>query len=427
MKMTASREKIDLSHLTFVTGQIGRLQTLSVVPVLPGDGAEFDVVGAIRLSPLRRGLAVDSVVDIVSFYVPHRHIYGDDWNTFIEEGYDETVTLGTETVNAVSITSCLAQSRLPGSAVIPKYLPEGYRQIWNRYFRPPTTVSEDNRLIGTWGVDELKYGLKCANLKHIWTALLGNNVSASDYNVPAGGSVVSLLDIEKQMGYLRTEQEREFFNIRYADIVRNMGGHTNISADDRPEMLMRSTFWASGYDVDGTDQVTLGQFSGRVTQSFRHKVPRYFVPEHGCIWTVALMRFPVLHEDENHYLTNHPEPTYAEIAGDPAIVSTQPPYGAKIEDFFASSSDATVRGYIPYGQWYRSHPNNIHSDYSVLDGFPFVTNVPTSTSTMVLVNTDDYDSMFQTQQLGHWQCHARVNAPFLRRLPSSREALLMGV
>ena len=222
----------DLSHLSLVDGQIGRLQTVSVIPVLPGDGAELDIAGAIRLSPLRRGLAVDSVVDILSFYVPHRHIYGDDWIDFIEQGYDETVSLGTETAHATAITSFLAQSRIPGSTVLPLYLPEGYRQIWNRYFRPPTTVSEETRLVSTWSVDELKYGLKCANLKHIWTALLANTVAAADYEV-SSGSVVSLLDLEQQKGYLRTEQEREFFNVRYADIVKSMGGHTNISTDDR--------------------------------------------------------------------------------------------------------------------------------------------------------------------------------------------------
>src|SRR4051812_20075578 len=39
----------------------------------------MDAVGALRLSPLRRGLAIDSTVDIFTFYVPHRHVYGEQW------------------------------------------------------------------------------------------------------------------------------------------------------------------------------------------------------------------------------------------------------------------------------------------------------------------------------------------------------------
>src|SRR5262249_58105142 len=41
-------------------------------------------------------------------------------------------------------------------------------------------------------------------------------------------------------------------------------------------------------DVDGTDQTSLGQFSGRVQQTYKHSVPRFFVPEHGTMFTLAL-------------------------------------------------------------------------------------------------------------------------------------------
>src|SRR5205814_8806084 len=44
--------------------------------------------------------------------------------------------------------------------------------------------------------------------------------------------------------------------------------------DNRPLLVMRSNLWASGYDVDGTDQTSLGQFSGRVQQTYKHSVPR---------------------------------------------------------------------------------------------------------------------------------------------------------
>src|SRR2546429_189775 len=73
----AERMPHDLSHLGFLAGQIGRLITISTTPVIAGDSFEMDVVGALRLSPLRRGLAIDSSVDIFTFYVPHRHVYGD--------------------------------------------------------------------------------------------------------------------------------------------------------------------------------------------------------------------------------------------------------------------------------------------------------------------------------------------------------------
>src|SRR5258708_13842829 len=43
-----------------------------------------------RLSPLRRGLAIDSTVDIFTFYVPHRHVYGEQWIKFMKDGVNAT-------------------------------------------------------------------------------------------------------------------------------------------------------------------------------------------------------------------------------------------------------------------------------------------------------------------------------------------------
>src|SRR5712692_1577449 len=75
----AERMPHDLSHLGFLAGQIGRLITISTTPVIAGDSFEMDAVGALRLSLLRRGLAIDSTVDIFTFYVPHRHVYVGQW------------------------------------------------------------------------------------------------------------------------------------------------------------------------------------------------------------------------------------------------------------------------------------------------------------------------------------------------------------
>src|SRR5256885_3628174 len=66
------------------------LITISTTPVIAGDSFEMDAVGALRLSPLRRGLAIDSTVDIFTFYVPHRHVYGEQWIKFMKDGVNAT-------------------------------------------------------------------------------------------------------------------------------------------------------------------------------------------------------------------------------------------------------------------------------------------------------------------------------------------------
>src|SRR5262245_66309111 len=89
----AERMPHDLSHLGFLAGQIGRLITISTTPVIAGDSFEMDAVGALRLSPLRGGLAIDSTVDIFTFYVPHRHVYGEQWIKLMKDGVNDTLLL----------------------------------------------------------------------------------------------------------------------------------------------------------------------------------------------------------------------------------------------------------------------------------------------------------------------------------------------
>src|SRR5258706_15332130 len=82
----AERMPHDLSHIGFLAGQIGRLITISTTPVIAGDYFEMAAVGAIRLSPLRRGVVIDSTVDIFTFYVPHRPVFVDQGFKFMWVG-----------------------------------------------------------------------------------------------------------------------------------------------------------------------------------------------------------------------------------------------------------------------------------------------------------------------------------------------------
>src|SRR5260370_35758774 len=73
-----------------------------------------------------------------------------------------------------------------------------------------------------------------------------------------------------------------------------------------------------------TDQTSLGQFSGRVQQTYKHSVPRFFVPEHGTMFTLALVRFPPTATKEIQYLNAKGALTYTDIAGDPVLYGKAP-------------------------------------------------------------------------------------------------------
>src|SRR5262249_14839945 len=124
---------------------------------------------------------------------------------------------------------------------------------------------------------------------------------------------------------LPTDQERDYFMQSYRDVISSFGGKTSYDADNRPLLVMRSNLWASGYDVDGTDQTSLGQFSGRVQQTYKHSVPRFLGPEHVSMVTLALVRFPPTATKEIQFLNAKGALTYPDTAGDPVLYSSLPP------------------------------------------------------------------------------------------------------
>src|SRR5207253_8752877 len=111
----AERMPHDLSHLGFLAGQIGRLITISTTPVIAGDSFEMDAVGSLCLSPLRRGIAIESTVDIFIFYLFYRHVYGVSWSKFMMDG------VYASPLPTVITSVYIAYASFPGSFTLSTY------------------------------------------------------------------------------------------------------------------------------------------------------------------------------------------------------------------------------------------------------------------------------------------------------------------
>src|SRR5207247_8660077 len=71
-------------------------------------------------------------------------------------------------------------------------------------------------------------------------------------------------------------------------------------------------------------------------QTYKHSVPRFFVPEHGTMFTLALVRFPPTATKEIQYLNAKGALTYTDIAGDPVLYGNLPPREISMKDVFRS-------------------------------------------------------------------------------------------
>src|SRR5207237_243888 len=129
----AERMPHDLSHIGFLAGQFDRLISISITPVIAGDSFEMDAVGALLLSPLRHVLAIDSTVDIFTFYVPHRHVYGKQWINFMKDGVNATPLPTVNTTGYIDHAAFLGTIN-PDTNKIPKNLYQRYLKIYNNHY-----------------------------------------------------------------------------------------------------------------------------------------------------------------------------------------------------------------------------------------------------------------------------------------------------
>ena len=62
-----------------------------------------------------------------------------------------------------------------------------------------------------------------------------------------------------------------------------------------PVLLGRNRSYLSGFDIDGTSEGNFGQTSSKAFGNTNLNIRRWFSPEHGSIWLMALVRFPTIH------------------------------------------------------------------------------------------------------------------------------------
>src|SRR5439155_21534290 len=66
----------------------------------------------------------------------------------------------------------------------------------------------------------------------------------------------------------------------------------------------------------------------------------FFVPEHGTMFTLALVRFPPTATKEIQYLNAKGALTYTDIAGDPVLYGNLPPREISMKDVFRSGDSS---------------------------------------------------------------------------------------
>lgn len=411
----------DLDHTSFQAGRIGGLKALSCIPVVAGDTYSFSMRGVFNLSPLRRSITMDAVLDLFCFYVRHRHVYGDTWVDFVKAGPRGSVQLPSLDLGSQKYSYLGA----PYTGTVSKYLVDGYNLIWNNYFVHPTYT---NDYVGQSDIPsglESDFGRACAHLPNIWNT--GVSDDSIDQTVSTAGDSLNLVDLAQAKAAMEAERLREFFAERYRDLMRRQWGEwVTIDADDRPMLCSHQRMFFSGYDIDGTDVTTLGQYSGKSAILVDFRVPRKQFKEHGAVWILALVRYPSIHEREGHYLHMRGSPNYAEITGDEGVLAEIAPWSIDVNRYLTDSGHLSNAGLAPYGQWYRYQPSQVHELFDSLDGYPFIRGAMSTESRVRYIGLEDYDHCFSSLQLGHWHNACRIDVEKFSDMPVIDASIFAG-
>lgn len=453
------RNIFNLSHQVHTAGHIGRIQTLSVIPVRAGDSLKASINGIIRLAATRKEIVSECQVDICAFYVKHRHVYGNEaWINFVAGSPQNPNVLPGYSVDPdynnpfyLGIRQCGVQLNLA--------LMRGYNFIFSRYFQVPSIASPEMISVKTvngdpdqldfyptnetWADNMRRYGTLAARLPHILNGynMLGqgaggftNSLSAADYGVVINDTSpdVGLLDIRdlaQIQGRYRTVQAKNWFAQFYTDVLEERFGTTvNTDADMRPDYLGRTTQFLSGTDVNGTDDATLGSYVGKTLDRVSFNMGRRAFPEHGNVWIMAVLRYPMLHTKEQHPLLATAVPNGQLLLSDPDIVTNEPTIPFDPGNWMAGGSVYTpnANAQIPYGQEYRYQPNRVHPNFEIIPGYPFTQWDTINSEEWAYYNNDEYKNTFQTTQIGQWNAHLSVAMQRYTTMPGIGKSIFAG-
>jgi len=455
-----SRNTFNLSHQIHVAGQIGRTQTLSVIPVIPGDSLKISLDGIIRLAATRKEIVSECQVDILAFYVKHRHVYGNQaWMSFM--------AASPQTANPFLGIAVGADYRDPFylgikqcGATVNQALVRGYNFIQARnFFVPNTNTNGEYAAIVTdtmssldfyptnesWASNMRKYGAAAARLPHILNGgnmlnVQGAGGNTSDLTKADWGVLIAddtpnvgLLDVRDLaaiQGRYKTVQQKNWFAQFYTDILEQRWdtAGVNTDADKRPDYLGRATQFLSGQDVNGTDDATLGSYVGKTLDRVSFNMPRRVFAEHGNVWLLAVLRYPLVHTKEQHPLLSNPSPNGQLLLGDPTLWSNEQPVEFDPGNWMAGGSIFTPNQDVmqPYGQEYRYQPNRIHPNFEQIPGYPFTQWDSATPAPFYYYFNNEYADTFQTTQIGQWQAHMSAKVTKYTSIPGGVNSIMAG-
>ena len=462
--MIPERTEYNLKHKSVVALKMGRLQTVSRLPVIPGDTFMGKIGILSRLSPFKKVLLADLQYDAYTFYCPMRDYYeglGLDsvnvWRRFIlDQG---------RTTNLNAYLNSTDQRRPFLKLTQGTYrrdIPWSYYRFHEGFFEDPDfnaarlfgsnaaplvkkckktgrdsfTESSLDPNLGTSAGEENPvawYGEKVSKLKTIYTSLrkepLGDKPTAS-LEVSSGNVELDMT----RLGYEAQKNRRETIQNTYNRRANLQSFYQSVYGtkprdwnDAFPELVAHQRANARISDVISQGDERLGEKVSHGVAYFELNMPPRFFAEHGWLWTVVVMRTEPFFPDQRYLEDSLVD--YWGVTRDPigfglgeALLTRGRIDGSK------NSSTAGI-GYTPHHEELRRVPHWLHPLFTK-DENEFVLERPHGNSWENYIQEEPdnlSDNWFDDTTYGHAQLDCNIQMRARRIIPPATSEIFQDV
>ena len=387
------RSKVSFRWPVMQPGQIGRTQMVARIPIIAGDLLSFNFACKVSLLQLRKPLPFDWRADIFAAYNPYRYTYTD-------ASLIAAIQSGTWSSPRTSTFTNDCDSLMVQSGTIPAHIPSDAARIHNFFVKDPHQPDVGEAHFSTSSDPETRqWGLLAPNLRTYHTAMLDPDEDQSahaDYDID---DLDHLRDISLYTSRLNDLQTRKWYGERPRELSKKYWGvMPPESINNQPIWLGQNNRWFGQKTITGTDSHALGELIGLTEGHIGLKIPRRMYTEHGSIQVYVCVRTTPIYREEMHYLDNSDIFSDFRTVFQPPSAVKEPPKEIRWKDLFWGSTDATRAGWHPWGQWYRTQPAFISTQFHDVDtGWQAR---PTPSDARHLRYNSDYKDIFVTSQAG---------------------------
>lgn len=408
-----------------VTGEIGKLQCVRQLVLLPGERLSLKVKGHFKLSALKQqitGVKLDARID--AFASPIRH-YDSNWTTYVTEGVTGASSIPTiSTWNADwPSTSTLGLGRITHD--FSKFYAQHVVNIWNEWYRwrEDARESVDTPLLSFFA----NHGKECVNLPKAMTRL---HEAPNIHNDESLVSSVTNLDIRtlatiqgRAAQAMKTDWQSDGRYNQFLQDVYGKDAKGNNEVDKIPIRLRGGAkLSVSPENMYATDGASLGESATINNFNVDNQWNDFIATEHMVVAVVLVLRFQPISDSAPAMMLYPDDMSKALALGDAYQIANLPPVAVKSRE--VENGDATIIGYAPAGWPYREPYDHISHKILQLNSFPLLDGQTLTASG--LRDASKISNCFVSEALNHFYGDMKFVASVNSRIPEAGTSIMAG-